>query len=277
MLEAVRELLPGELRFVNLEGPITDFGREAILSGTPRFAAPERVAGWLRGTVDVVSLANNHAFDQGLAGLERTRRVLSDAGIRFATDTAEASMDLKGVHVTLFARDLSAGGEPEGLLEAVRAARLRGAVLVSLHWGKAGSLLPNERQRTLAHALVSAGASAVLGHGPHALQGVEVTPGAVVAYSLGNLAFTCQCTAEEDAYALLFMLGADGTVSDVRAAPLRAGLSRPPARGDAALAGLIADLSRDLGSVAAVDGGVVRLSASEPPTRGGQGAIKPRP
>jgi poly-gamma-glutamate synthesis protein (capsule biosynthesis protein) len=43
--------------------------------------------------------------------------------------------------------------------------------------------------RSLARALVAAGADVVFGSHPHVLQGIEELDGAVVAYSLGNLAW----------------------------------------------------------------------------------------
>jgi hypothetical protein len=42
--------------------------------------------------------------------------------------------------------------------------------------------------RAFAHAMIDAGASAVLGSGPHVIRGVERYKGRLVAYSLGNFA-----------------------------------------------------------------------------------------
>ncbi|MDX2005026.1 MAG: CapA family protein [Meiothermus sp.] len=78
-------------------------------------------------------------------------------------------------------------------LEAVRAARQQAdVVLVQMHWGVPpewnspfqGDLA--EYQRPLAHALVEAGATVILGHHAHALVGIERHGGALIFYSLGN-------------------------------------------------------------------------------------------
>ena len=76
------------------------------------------------------------------------------------------------------------------LVRAVRAAREQAdLVLVSLHWGIhmiTGVIA--DYQREGARALAAAGASAILGHHPHLLKGIEFIDGVPVFYSLGNFA-----------------------------------------------------------------------------------------
>jgi poly-gamma-glutamate synthesis protein (capsule biosynthesis protein) len=252
------------LRFANLEGP---FARDFAGGGAAnqeRFAfAPARVA-WLRGRLDVLSLENNHALDRGAAGREFTVAELARAGIAAAFSSHDAALRPAGRRVVVLARayapeaDLEAAA-PE-LVAAVARARREALVLVSLHWGHTGLLLPTPAQRQLAARLVDAGASAILGHGPHTAMGVERRGGAVIAYSLGNLAFGCDCTDVSDAFTLAFTLASDGTTGDIVLRPIRAGLMRPVAAAhDVPLARLYAELAQDLGSHAVVDGEVVRL------------------
>jgi poly-gamma-glutamate capsule biosynthesis protein CapA/YwtB (metallophosphatase superfamily) len=76
------------------------------------------------------------------------------------------------------------------LCEAVRAASTQANwVIVSLHWGI--HMIPNvlaDYQRQAAHALIEAGAHAILGHHPHLLKGIEFHRGCPIFYSLGNFA-----------------------------------------------------------------------------------------
>lgn len=76
------------------------------------------------------------------------------------------------------------------LTAAVAQARAKAdIVLVSLHWGihmVRGSLA--EYQVEVAHAVVAAGADAILGHHPHILKGVGFIAGKPAFYSLGNFA-----------------------------------------------------------------------------------------
>jgi poly-gamma-glutamate synthesis protein (capsule biosynthesis protein) len=263
-VENLGELLVGDVRFVNLEGPLA--GGDESLTGRLRFAGPPHAARWLDGQVDVVSLANNHALDQGVAGRVATWRTLANAGIAGAYPGRDAALERRGRKIVLLARDLSRGwtaADERELAASVRDASQDGTVvLVSLHWGREGSLLPSSAQRRLAAKLARAGTSAVLGHGPHTVQGLETIDGAIVAYSLGNLAYTCRCTNETDAMVLRFAVDQQDRAVAVTAVPVEAGLGGAPPRrsSDPELAELIAALSRDLGSDARVTEGVVHLS-----------------
>jgi poly-gamma-glutamate capsule biosynthesis protein CapA/YwtB (metallophosphatase superfamily) len=89
---------------------------------------------------------------------------------------------------------------------------------------------------------------------------VERRGRAVIAYSLGNFAFGCDCTPIDDAFVLAFTLAPDGAVADVTLEPIVAGLMRPPAPShDADWRALLAELSRDLGTTVIVDGERLRL------------------
>jgi len=63
------------------------------------------------------------------------------------------------------------------------------AVIVSLHWGYERERYPLPYQRIMAHDIVDAGASLVLGHHSHVLQGIEEYAETPIAYSLGNFIF----------------------------------------------------------------------------------------
>ncbi|MGZ3440297.1 MAG: CapA family protein [Polyangia bacterium] len=246
-------LLDGDVRLVNLEGPLTARGR----GSDEKFAfAPERAAG-LRGRVDAVSLANNHALDQGVAGRDDTLRALDGAGVAAAFDGHDATITRRGRRVTIVARTLAPAADLDGadaaaLLAVV--ARAPRPTIVSLHWGHTGSLLPGDDQKRLAHRLVDAGAIAVIGHGPHTMQGAERYGRGVIAYSLGNFAFGCDCTDVGDAYVLHFVIDGDGAARDVVLTPIAAGLSRPPTRAhDSGLRAQLIDLCADLSSGVTVE------------------------
>jgi poly-gamma-glutamate capsule biosynthesis protein CapA/YwtB (metallophosphatase superfamily) len=241
-------LLAGDLRFANLEGPLT--ARGAGAARDDRFAFDPARAAWLRGRLDVVSLANNHALDQGVDGRADTVRALDGAGVTAAFEGHDATVRPRGRPITVIARafapdaDLD-GPEAAALAEAVaRAAR---PTVVSLHWGHTGMRLPSAEQRALTHRLVDAGAVAVLGHGPHTPQGVERYRAGVIAYSLGNFAFGCDCTDVTDAFVLGFTIDEAGAAREVVVTPIVAGLQRPPARArDPGLRAQLVDLCADL-------------------------------
>jgi poly-gamma-glutamate capsule biosynthesis protein CapA/YwtB (metallophosphatase superfamily) len=59
-------------------------------------------------------------------------------------------------------------------------------LLLSLHWGYGASDNLAEYQVPLGHALIDAGADAILGHHVHAVQGVEIYRGKPILYSSGT-------------------------------------------------------------------------------------------
>ena len=59
-------------------------------------------------------------------------------------------------------------------------------VLVSLHWGIEQTHEPQSSQVAEAHAIIDAGADAIIGHHPHWPQGIELYRGKPIIYSLGN-------------------------------------------------------------------------------------------
>ena len=93
---------------------------------------------------------------------------------------------------------------------------------------------------------MAAGAAVVGVHGSHALGAVERRGRQVIAWGLGNLAFACRCTAEDEALALEVRLDEEGVIAaDV--VPLRAGLHGQPLALDPEPAGVV-ELLRGLGS-----------------------------
>ena len=203
-----------DIAFANLESPLSE--EIAVTSGSPpTLGAPPELAGSLaRAGIDVVSLANNHAWDQGARGAALTARAVHDAGIvgvgaapRPIDAFAPAVVTRAGVRVAFLAvtERVNAGpGEPsepsasiatwdDSLVAAslARARRVADVVVVSIHWSHDFWDGPREEQRERARFLVDHGADIVLGHGPHVLHAVEriasARGDAVCAYSLGNL------------------------------------------------------------------------------------------
>jgi poly-gamma-glutamate capsule biosynthesis protein CapA/YwtB (metallophosphatase superfamily) len=205
-------LKQAQIVFGNLEGPLTDAGTAEAAKQYVFRSPPDKVAPALaRAGFNVVSLANNHTLDYGSGGLEDTRAALDKAGIRHAgvgRNAIEARqpvyMMADGVTVAVLAYSLTfpeefwAGPDKPGTAfghekhvraDVATARQTADIVVVSFHWGQEGKTELRDYQTQLAHAAIDAGASAVLGHHPHVLQGVEQYKHGVILYSLGNFAF----------------------------------------------------------------------------------------
>jgi len=92
-----------------------------------------------------------------------------------------------------FAETVVVEGDRDRALNAVRAAAAESdLVIVAIHWGVPYGFVAlfqdelADYQRPLGKSLIDAGASAVIGHHPHYLQGVEFHKGRPILYSLGN-------------------------------------------------------------------------------------------
>jgi hypothetical protein len=175
------------------------------------FRQPIVTAGALRAVsydaAVVGNVANNHALDAGDSGLAATMGHLEDADVYVTgADTLPTIVltELRDTVAVLGFSSAQAGPDPRDL-EAVRrhvarAAARYGRVVVTMHMGAEGTRAqrtPNRSEQFLgenrgnsvafAHTAVDAGASVVIGHGPHVMRAAEWRGDALILYSLGNL------------------------------------------------------------------------------------------
>lgn len=196
----------------NLECTLSGDGK--VVPTEPRVVAtPELVEGIAPAGFHIVSLANNHTFDCMDEGFARTRRQLDDmcvahfgAGANLEDACLPAIVTVKGLRLAFLGvveprcgKCQVATAESQGVCPldvdelARRIARLKKEVhhvIVSIHWGDERFLIPSPQQVLQAHALADAGASLILGHHPHVVQGLETYRGVPIAYSLGNFVAT---------------------------------------------------------------------------------------
>jgi poly-gamma-glutamate synthesis protein (capsule biosynthesis protein) len=178
-----------DLTIANLEGPLSHakpaVAHTFVFNGKPEYA--EVLA---KGSVELVNLANNHAGDFGPEGMKQTLEAVQKAGVgAFGNGRVDTRM-VKGVEVV----NIGYLGGGKGTRERVVKDVLKykhpdNLVIVTFHWGVEGLNVPTDDQRTMAHAVVDAGANLVLGHHPHVLQGIETYKGRHIVYSLGNFVF----------------------------------------------------------------------------------------
>ena len=199
-----------DLTMVNLECPVTD-----IVDPEPKLFTfrcdPQALPAARRAGVDVVSQANNHAYDQGPAGLVDSLDTIRAAGLASVGAGADESEALRaarfevhgwtvavvGIDQILDPLDQVAGPNKPGTagghdfrlaLRAVRdAAASSDLVFVMIHWGVELERRPRTYQVRQAHRMIDAGADVIFGSHPHVLQPLETYRGRPIFYSLGNL------------------------------------------------------------------------------------------
>ncbi|MFT5353630.1 MAG: hypothetical protein ACI9KE_000830 [Polyangiales bacterium] len=219
MFEALSPLwqAPGHFVMVNLETPTTAQRRLAYQDGAPsrgrytavRLNAPPYLAEGLRlAGVDAVSLANNHALDQGHEGLGETIEharaaglVVSGAG-RSPQNHWPMTLGAGETELSVFnfydapRRARPSAGERslalvgEGAFESVDACRSAYTVVVVHVLGELVHEVDDE-WRVWAERFADAGASAIIVHGTHVPMAVERWQRndheVIVAWGLGNL------------------------------------------------------------------------------------------
>ncbi|HEY5935525.1 MAG TPA: CapA family protein [Kofleriaceae bacterium] len=205
--------IASDFALANLETTIT---RKLDLAGKghKRFVTtPDRVAPLAKHGITAVTLSNNHLYDNFARGLSETPKLATELGLLVLGATRPEppgvrveTVDIKGWRVAIIAvttrmntRPRKTEPIPPFVEEAKVATELpllvtsaradHDLVLVAIHWGNEYQDVPARWQITAAHALVDAGADAIIGHHVHVLQGIERYKSAVIAYSLGNFIF----------------------------------------------------------------------------------------
>jgi poly-gamma-glutamate synthesis protein (capsule biosynthesis protein) len=203
-----------DIRIVNLESQLSDQkGQTQHPNNHLVFTGPPAGAEVLsRAGIELVSLANNHAWDYGKGAFFETLDNLERAGVRYAGASRERSriyeptvISAKGFSVAVFGvTDIWNQGpiqEHEGrhhvawaafkLLEAplAKARKEHDLVLVLYHGGGEYLDVPMQWTRSFVSQVMAAGVDAFFGHHPHVPHGVAWHAGKPAFYSLGNLVF----------------------------------------------------------------------------------------
>ena len=145
------------------------------------------------GSVEVVTLANNHAHDYLEQGLADTKSALDNAGIDWCENERVAYQDLNGVRtafIGIYALENGLDSMPV-LKDAIAEAKQHGAdlIIVGFHWGVELVTEIDEFERELAHTAIDEGANLVIGTHSHVLMEIEKYNGSYILYGIGNFCF----------------------------------------------------------------------------------------
>jgi poly-gamma-glutamate capsule biosynthesis protein CapA/YwtB (metallophosphatase superfamily) len=210
--DGVREALQGAFTLANLETPVVDVLPTTRPLPSPLLfgAEPWMVEYLVNAGVTAVTVANNHAADQGISGLNSTPPLLRGLGLDVVGGAGKPisvqSLDVGQLRLGVIALTTLLNFElpprypqvpfaPLSEVTARLAPSINGAranhdlLIVAVHWGNEYDAVPNPKQRKVASELLARGVDLLVGHHPHVLQPIEITPEGAVAYSLGNFFF----------------------------------------------------------------------------------------
>ena len=197
---------------------------------------PENVSIYYEMGVDIVGLANNHAFDYGPDSLTDTLATLDKAGIArlgAGENLEEAKAPyyyiVNGMKIAIVAGSAidpySTRGAKENqsgvfqIFDTVSMSREISAakekadyVIAYVHWGIESTTNLTGGQKSMGKAFVDAGADVVVGMHSHCMQGLEYYKGKLIVYSLGNFTFSSH---DLTCGMLKTTINADGTIGNV--------------------------------------------------------------
>ena len=270
LLEKMRGV---DIMMVNNEFPYSDGGTPTEGKTYTFRASPSTVSILETMGVDIVGIANNHAYDYGQQAFLDTMTTLGNAGIVYSgggRNIEEAShpvyyltsngMKIAIISATQIERldhpDTKAATEDSPgvfrcfndalLLEKVREARERNAyVIVFIHWGTESTTEIDHLQRDQAKEIAEAGANLIIGAHPHILQKIDYVSGVPVIYSMGNYIFNSKTI---DTCMIITTLHKDGAVNLQFVPAIQSGCRVTEATGT--------EYTRILNEMAAMSGGI---------------------
>lgn len=214
--DVIAEMKSADIMMLNNEFPYSDAGTPTAGKQFTFRAKPSYVSYLHDMGVDIVSLANNHAYDYGEEAFLDTMQTLKGAGIPYVGAGADEQEAVRPVYFIIndmkiafvSATQIEKADYPdtkgatadspgvfrcwngEKLLQIVSEAKENSDfVIVYVHWGTENQEETDWAQDKQAPELVAAGADIIIGDHPHILQKIDVISGVPVIYSLGNFWF----------------------------------------------------------------------------------------
>ncbi len=179
-----------DMTLINFEGTLTEATEKKEKKFN--FKGPAAYTDILTlGSVEAVTVANNHTLDYGKQGREDTIANLENAGITVSGNGQLGIFEKNGVKVGMTGYCFPYTNGKKDITKDVKALREAGCqiVIASFHWGSEYREDFTGEQRSIGRAAIKAGADFVVGHHPHIVQGIESYEDTYIAYSVGNLVF----------------------------------------------------------------------------------------
>ena len=203
-------LSKADYRIVNFECPVCKGGESPLEKQGPNLCCTGKGVEAIKWAgFDCVTLANNHFYDFGDAGVKNTIEKCTETGL----DTVGGGMNLKEASEILYkkiedktltvinccehefsiASETHGGSNPLNPVQqyyAIKQAKENADyALVIVHGGHEHWQLPSPRMKETYRFFIDAGADAVVNHHQHCFSGFEKYKGKPIFYGLGNFCF----------------------------------------------------------------------------------------
>ena len=195
----------------NVESVLSDIGRnENSLRTLHMRGRPQTAAYLAKWGITVAHVANNHILEQGFEAAVDTVKQLEKAGISTVGEGKDSCFrsGIEPLHLQLGDQPIAIIGvcfhngkyafssNLDEVLKTIKTeANKENLVIVSVHWGDELINRPSIWQKQVTRQFIKTGASLVIGHHPHVVQGIDSSDSALIAYSLGNFIFDDNCEA----------------------------------------------------------------------------------
>jgi poly-gamma-glutamate synthesis protein (capsule biosynthesis protein) len=191
----------------NLEFPISDKNRKYFDNVEDKYHIEQWYAKQIKlEKFDAFSLANNHILDYGVEGISTITKILESKNILYfgcgPLKINPLKIEIKNIKICIIGfckignySKIYNGFGPDDynlndLIEYIKSIKnIYDYIVLYPHWGTELVDIPRSADIKNAHALIDAGADAIIGHHPHILQGREIYNGKNIIYSLGSFIY----------------------------------------------------------------------------------------
>lgn len=183
-----------DLTIVNLEGVLQDDATDRAPGRKYNFRGPTSYTGFLtHGSIEAVTLGNNHMGDFCQTGLESTKAALDAAGVGWMRNDDAFIFEKDGVRVGFLGYLQDAYYDRmdrmDEIIRQLKEEEGCAAVVINLHIGVEYAPEHHSTQKVSAREAIADGADLVIMHHPHVVQGVAAFQNRYAVYSLGNFCF----------------------------------------------------------------------------------------